>query len=382
MLKRTLCVILVIILLSPVVYAQGRPSVSAKGAVLMEAGSGEVLYAVNPDAKLPMASTTKIMTALLVLEKAEEENIHVTVTKEMVAVEGTSMGLLPGDIISLTELAAGMLLASGNDAANTGAIAMAGSLDKFAELMNEKAQELGMKNSHFVTPSGLDADEHYSTARDMAILTRAALNNEKFREIAALKSKRVELDNNRVLSVSNHNKLLSRYEGCTGVKTGFTKKSGRCLVSSAVRNGVTMIAVTLSASDDWNAHESMLDYGFSQMMSHNGTAEMSATYTLPIVGGMMDTVAVRPTKFDGAILKKGSDSEFEYCIHLPRFLYAPVMKNQVVGEIVCLLDGQEVGRLDLLTVEDCPYVETEKKPGFFERLFGIFTSETEKSGGT
>ena len=370
MLKKTMCLMLVIFFLSPVAHAAGQPGVTAKGAILIEADSGDVLYAQNPDARLPMASTTKIMTALLVLEKAQEENIHVTVTKEMVAVEGTSMGLLPGDSLSLTDLATGMLLASGNDAANTGALAVAGTLEEFARLMNKKAAELGMKNSHFVTPSGLDADGHYSTARDMAILAQTALKNQKFAEIAALKSKRIEMENNRILSVYNHNKLLSVYEGATGVKTGFTKKSGRCLVSSAQRNGVTMIAVTLSGADDWNAHMSMLNFGFSRIMRHNGTVELSASYVVPLVGGTEEGITVRPTKFDGALLKKGSTSKLEYFIHLPKFVYAPVTKDQVIGEIICMLDGQEVGRLDLLALEDSIYKEVEKQKGFFSRLFG------------
>ena len=379
MLKKAFYFSLVILLMSPCfpglsVCAEGRPNVSAKGAILMAADSGEILYEQNPDLQLPMASTTKIMTALLALERAEEGNTVVRVTKTMVAVEGTSMGLLPDDRLTLADLAAGMLLASGNDAANAAAIALAGSVEGFSEKMNQKAGELGMVNSHFVTPSGLDAESHYSTARDMATLTRAALQDYRFAEICGLRSRKIELKNDRVLSVYNHNKLLHMYEGCIGVKTGFTKKSGRCLVSAAQRNGVTLIAVTLSAADDWNAHMSLFDYGFSRMMSHNGTAEMAEAYRVPLVGGAEEEIRVLPTKFSGALLKKGSRADFTYEVQLPRFVYAPLEEDQVVGQVVCKLNGEEVDRLDLLSAAEYAYRETgnaeKKKTGFFARLFG------------
>ena len=379
MLKKAFIFFLVILLIlpslpGPSADAAGRPGITARGAILVAADSGEVLYEQNPDLRLPMASTTKIMTALLALEKAREENRVVRVTETMVAVEGTSMGLLPDDRITLVDLAAGMLLASGNDAANTAAISIAGSVEAFSEEMNRKARELGMKNSHFVTPSGLDAEAHYSTARDMATLTREALRDYRFAEICGMKSRKIRMESNRTLSVYNHNKLLRMYEGCIGVKTGFTKKSGRCLASAAERNGVTLIAVTLNAADDWNAHMSLFDYGFSRMMRHNGTAEMANLYRVPLVGGTAEEIRVFPTKFGGTLLKKGSAADFTYEVQLPRFVYAPLEEGRVVGEVVCKLNGNEVGRLDLLSAEDYAYKEEEnageKKPGFFARLFG------------
>ena len=379
MLKKAFIFLLAILLISPCfpvpsADAAGRPGITARGAILVAADSGEVLYEQNPDLRLPMASTTKIMTALLALEEAREENRVVRVTETMVAVEGTSMGLLPDDRITLVDLAAGMLLASGNDAANTAAISIAGSVEAFSEEMNRKARELGMKNSHFVTPSGLDAEAHYSTARDMATLTREALRDYRFAEICGMKSRKIRMESNRTLSVYNHNKLLRMYEGCIGVKTGFTKKSGRCLASAAERNGVTLIAVTLNAADDWNAHMSLFDYGFSRMMRHNGTAEMANLYRVPLVGGTAEEIRVFPTKFGGTLLKKGSAADFTYEVQLPRFVYAPLEEGRVVGEVVCKLNGNEVGRLDLLSAEDYAYKEEEnageKKPGFFARLFG------------
>ncbi|HQD73306.1 MAG TPA: serine hydrolase, partial [Clostridiales bacterium] len=204
-------------------------SISAKAAVLMCADTGEVLFSLNKDLRLPMASTTKIMTALIALEDPSPMR-EIKVTKEMVAVEGTSMGLLPDDTISLYTLAAGMLLESGNDAANVTAYAIAGGLNEFAKLMNKKAKELGLKNTNFVTPSGLDADKHYSTAYDLALLGAAAIKNPLFKEICSQKSMKVEFGNPPYPRwLYNHNRLLSSYEGTIGIKTGYTKKSGRCL---------------------------------------------------------------------------------------------------------------------------------------------------------
>lgn len=240
--------------------------VSAKSAILINADDGRILYAKNENERRPMASTTKIMTALITLETAAVNNKVVTITDKMVRVEGSSMGLRPGDKLSLRALAEGMLLVSGNDAANSAAIAISGSDQAFAVLMNKRAKELNMTNTHFVTPSGLDDENHYTTAKDLAILAAAAMHNPDFAEIASQKVMAVQFVNpDQTRKLKNHNKLLSMYDGCIGVKTGFTKKSGRCLVSSAQRNGVNLIAVTLNDPDDWKDHQKLLDYGFSKI---------------------------------------------------------------------------------------------------------------------
>ena len=232
------------------------PSVSAKSAILINADTGAVLYAKNEKERLPMASTTKIMTALIALETAALDDRCVTITDEMVRVEGSSMGLQAGDQLSLTSLAAGMLVVSGNDAANSVAIAISGSKEDFAEKMNRRAKDIGMNDTHFVTPSGLDDEAHYSTAYDMALLATIALANPDFAEIVKEKKYTIPyISPEQSRRFSNHNRLLSMYEGCIGVKTGFTKKSGRCLVSAAERDGIRLVAVTLNAPDDWNDHQ-------------------------------------------------------------------------------------------------------------------------------
>ncbi|MBQ4100232.1 MAG: D-alanyl-D-alanine carboxypeptidase, partial [Oscillospiraceae bacterium] len=215
-----------------VVFEFRAVGVSANSAVLIEMQTGKVLYEKNAHQKLSMASTTKIMTALLTLE-SQNLDTYFTVNPKVIQVEGTSMGLLEGDQVTLRALAYGMLLASGNDAANSAAVAVGGSIDAFVAMMNERAKLLGMKNTSFKTPSGLDDDGHYSTAYDMALLASAALSNPDFVEICSKETAKIKYGNppyDRWLK--NHNKLLTGYDGTISVKTGFTKKSGRCLVSA------------------------------------------------------------------------------------------------------------------------------------------------------
>ena len=275
--------------LCPVARAAG-PEVSAQSAVVLTADTGTVLFEKDGHTPRPVASTTKIMTALLALEAAQEQGDPlVDITQEMVAVEGSSMGLQAGDSISLTGLAAGMLLASGNDAANAAALYLDGSLESFAARMNQRAAALGMEDTHFVTPSGLDGEDaqgmaHLSTAYDMALLARAALENQAFRQLCSSPSLAVEFaEPVKRVTYTNHNKLLTQYQGCVGVKTGFTKEAGRCLVSAAERDGALLIAVTLNAPNDWEDHTALLDYGFSQVEPYQ-LAGGDVRLTVPVVG--------------------------------------------------------------------------------------------------
>ena len=223
----------------------------------MDVDSGRVLYEQNADAKMLIASTTKIMTALVALEQGELDEI-VTVSREAAWTEGSSMYLKEGEELTLETLLYGLLLCSGNDAAVAIAEHIAGSEAGFARLMNEKAEELGMTGSSFANPNGLDHEDHYSTARDMARLACAAVDNETLVRIASTKS--VTIGGR---TMSNHNKLLNLVEGCIGLKTGYTQAAGRTLVSCAERNGQRLVAVTLQDGNDWADHESLLEYGFS-----------------------------------------------------------------------------------------------------------------------
>lgn len=322
------------------------PGVSAKAAILIETSSGKILMEKNAYERLPMASTTKIMTALLLAERGSLDETLVT-TREMVTVEGSSMGLRAGDTVSYHDLLYGMLLASGNDAANTTAIALGGSLTGFARMMNDKAAELGLTSTHFVTPSGLDDPDHYTTAYDLARLAAYAMENPDFKAAASSKTATLCYGNPPYKrTLANHNKLLSRYEGAIGVKTGFTKKSGRCLVSGAERDGARLIAVTLNAPDDWNDHENLFNFGFSQL--ENVELDVSLPIdSIPVAGGSADRVKLQVIPQSLSLLK-GEAQRLERRIYLPAFLYSPVEAGQTVGRIDYLLDSKTVASAEIL----------------------------------
>lgn len=315
--------------------------ISAKSAILMAADSGEILFARDARTPRPMASTTKIMTALLMLEEiGRSGDPVVTITEEMLRTEGSSMGLRAGDSLRLSELCAGLLLSSGNDAANAAAIFLCGSMEAFAEKMNERAAQLGMKDSFFVTPSGLDEEGHCASAYDMALLTRAAMKLPAFREIVACQSRRVQFLN-PVKSVlyENHNKLLGDYEGCIGVKTGYTDLAGRCLVSAARRDGVELIAVTLYDPDDWRDHAALLDYGFS-LLSCVQLGEV-ALPRIPVVGSSAESLGLFCGEM-GLCLPKAQAEKLTYRVYLPRFVYGPLAAGTTVGRVRWELDGAPV----------------------------------------
>ena len=234
-------------------------AVSAKCAIVVDGQTGRVLYEKNADQQSLIASTTKIMTALIICEQCNVLD-RMAIPKEAVGIEGSSMYLREGEVLTIQELLYGMMLHSGNDAAVALAIYCGGTVEGFAELMNDKAHRLGMRDTHFVNPNGLDAPGHYSTARDMAILASYAMENPIFSRTVSTKTVTV---GERYLR--NHNKLLWQVDGADGVKTGFTKAAGRILVSSASRQGRRIIAVTMNAPDDWNDHKTLLNQGFADL---------------------------------------------------------------------------------------------------------------------
>ncbi|WP_197046605.1 D-alanyl-D-alanine carboxypeptidase family protein [Oceanobacillus salinisoli] len=251
-------IILTAHLLSPST-GQAAPSVSAKNAVLIEQSTGRVLFEKNAHNPESIASITKIMTAIIAIESGKM-NEKATVSRNAIYTEGSSIYLEQGERMTIEDLVYGLMLRSGNDAAVAIAEHIGGSVGGFAFLMNEKAKWLGMTNTHFDNPHGLDSDNHYSSAYDMAMLMRYAMENETFREITGTTSYKSD---DRTYSWQNKNKLLTQfYEYCTGGKTGYTKKTGRTLVSSASKDGMDLIAVTLDAPDDWQDHMAMFNWGF------------------------------------------------------------------------------------------------------------------------
>lgn len=343
------------------VKAVGKPEVSAKSAVLISADTGEIVYSVNCDEKLPMASTTKIMTTMLCLESG---NLYeeFEVDSDAIMVEGSSMGLQKGDIVTKYALCCGMLLPSGNDAANATAVKLAGSLENFAVMMNDKAKELGLSRTWFVTPSGLEGEGHGSSAYDMAILAREALKNDIFREICSSSSMKVEFGNPPYTRwLKNTNKLLTMYDGVYGVKTGFTDEAGRCLVSACERDGVDLICVTLNDRNDWNDHMAMYDYGFETV--GNIQPDIPEDLSVNIAGAETDRLSLTVGDVPVEITALSADrSDFEYQVISAPFVYAPVKAGEEVAQLSITYNGREVRRIPLYAENDAPVQMIKKAP--------------------
>ena len=297
-------------------------STSATSAILMDVDSGRVLYAQNENKKMLIASTTKIMTALVALENGELRGT-VKVTAEAANTEGSSMYLKAGEMLTLETLLYGLMLSSGNDAAVAVAQGVAGSTDKFVKLMNQKAKALGMSGTSFANPNGLDDEKHYSTARDMAVLACAAMNNEAFARIVSTRSVTV---GGRTLA--NHNKLLSYVDGCIGL------------------NGQRLVAVTLQDGNDWADHAALYDYGFSQYPAHRAMTIGETVGTLAVTGGVSAAIPVVAAESFSWPLAQGEELEVRF--ELPESVKAPVTAGTKVGHAVFTLGGKETGRVELL----------------------------------
>ncbi len=320
---------------SVLVVSAQEVSVSARSAILFDPQTNEILFEKNAHEQLAIASTTKIMTGLICAQHiSENSDEFVNVTDEMVLVEGSSMGLKSGDKVLLSDLLAGLLLSSGNDAANAIAIHLSGSMDEFLKLMNEKAASIGMENSNFETPSGLDGSMHYSTAYDMALLTKEAVKNELFLNFFGMQNYTVEYnDGTSILSLENHNKLLSSYEHCIGGKTGYTSKAGRCLVTLSRQYDYDLICVTLDAGDDWNDHTKLFDMGFVGLTPTHFSKEF---YQIADVSGAYFTVQI----FESVRASKNNET-IERKIFLPRFIYsASYERGETIGSVVYYRDGE------------------------------------------
>ena len=350
------------------VYAsQNDIYVSASSAVLYCVNTGEFIYEKNAQTQTPMASTTKIMTTLLALEQSAISNDIVTITKDMYA-EGSSMYLEQGNQLRLSDLAVGMMTVSGNDASNAVALTIGKTFENFAEMMNKKAKLIGMQNTNFVTPSGLDDENHYSTACDMAMLMSYAMNNNAFAKITSKKSIKVNFINpqDKVITYENHNKLLSLYKYCNGGKTGYTTTAGRCLVSSANKNGVKFIAVTLDAPNDWDDHIKMYDYGFSKFTSVKFD-DTAYNVKLSVVGGEKANISIGAYTPTQVVTKKENEGKVTRSVELEKFIYAPIEMGQVVGKVTYTIDGEIVATNDLVANETVEYKEIERS--FLENIF-------------
>ena len=342
-------------------------STHAASAILMDAESGRVLYEYDAHHPRLIASTTKLLTALVAVEQAEDLDEVVCIKGEWLGSEGSSIYLKAGEEITLRGLLYGLLLQSGNDAAMAIACHIAGGEAEFAALMNQKAAELGMKDSSFANPSGLNDDAHYSTAYDMALLAQACLRNETVSEICATRSVTVG-----TRTFVNHNKLLYRYEGCVGMKTGFTEKAGRTLVSAATRNGQTLICVTLNDGDDWNDHAKLMDYGFETFPRQVLCREGEVLGSVAVEGSLIPTMSVVTKEEVGYPLARGEGPTME--IELVRSASAPISPGVQLGEARWRLDGEVVASVPLVSSGSAG-LDVREPLGFWERVRALFGKE-------
>ena len=347
------------------------PPLSAKSAVLLDASTNSIICQKDAHTKRAMASTTKIMTALVAAELCELDRV-VSVNESAVGVEGSSVYLYEGERLTMYELLCAMLLESANDAAAAIAFEVGGSIEGFCNLMNKKAVDLGLSSTHFTNPHGLYDEEHYTTAYELALIASAALENEEIRNIVSTKKMTIGTDGGTQRVLYNHNKMLSTYDGAIGLKTGFTKKSGRCLVSAAERDGLTLVAVTIDAPDDWNDHKKLLDLGFDNLSSLFLCKKGSIATTFSVIGGREESVSLAYASSLSLTLPKDKAAEIKCRIEsYTRYLFAPIPYGQAVGRAVFYLDGEIVASTELVT---CTAVERrDKSHRLFEWFKNLFT---------
>ena len=337
------------------------PATSAQAMALYEPESGTFLAEKNADERRPMASTTKIMTALVVLETLPLDGV-ISVPPEAVGTEGSSIYLYMGEKVTIRTLLYALMLSSANDAAAALAVAAGGSIEGFAAMMNAKAAALGLADTHFCNPHGLHDAEHYTTARDLARLAGAALANETFAGIVSTRRYTAPQEGTGATRLFlNHNRLLRTYRGAIGVKTGYTKAAGRCLVGAAEREGLTLIAVTLSDPNDWRDHAALFDWGFSE---YAGFIAAPAPVSLPVIGGTAGEVTLIP---NGSLrLTLPADhAKITETVEAPRFLFGGFEAGEVKGKVVYRMDGVKIGEVPLVTETG---IAKEPPLGFFARL--------------
>jgi len=355
----------------PIHKGRADISISGKSAILINAENGDVYYEKNADQRLGMASTTKLMTAIVALELCHPDTV-ITIPQEAVGVEGSSVYLVRGERLTLKELLYALLLSSANDAAVAIAVGTAGSVDGFVDKMNCVARDMGLTQTNFVNPHGLFDDNHYTTAHELAKIARAALENELISEIVRSLKATIPhdgIEGKRLLV--NHNRLLKGYDGAIGMKTGFTKKTGRCLVSAAKRNGLTLIVVTLDAPDDWRDHAALLDYGFDSYERIIFYSAGELTYSYPLSDGEKDTVALTNAEPLILTVRRGA-RELDITVEAPaRFIVGETKKGERFGSVTVMADGISVS--SPLVISENINGRTKAQKGFFERIFTFFS---------
>lgn len=324
---------------------------TAKSAVVMDAATGTILYDRNMNDRHFPASTTKMMTLIIALENGNLDDI-VTVGSDAEGTDGSTLWLKAGDKIPLGELLTGMMMHSGNDATIAVADHIAGSVPEFVKMMNDKAEVIGAKDTHFVNPNGLPDDNHYTTAHDLALIAAYGYGIPGFADIVGRQEASYDWVQDPDKKLRNENQMLWLYRGANGVKTGYTEKAGRCLVSGAKRDGVQLVAVVLDSYYMWNDSIALLDYGFSQIEPQPLVKKGDTVKNVSVSGAVESEIPVIAAEDLTAAIKKGDDAKIETKVELPSSLEAPIQKGDVVGKVTCYYNGQPGGSVDLLAGQD------------------------------
>lgn len=339
-----------------------RPKTNSRRYIVYDRISKSMIIGKNEDVKSSMASTTKIMTTIVILEKADL-NEKVTVSAKAGGTGGSRLGLKRGDKASVRDLLYGLMLRSGNDAAVALAEHVGGSVKEFAELMNEKASELGLTNTHFVTPHGLDDANHYTTALELAKLTDYAMDNETFAKIVGTKSTTIYI-NNQPRQINNTNELLGVLNGVVGVKTGFTNNAGRCLVTETKRNNMDIITIVLGADtkkDRTKDSVNLIEYTFSKYKMYNLEEQIIEEFNkwkninekrILIIKGKQSNPKLALGAIEKAIIPICDNDKIEYSINALTEAKAPVEQWNVMGTLTVKLNGKILENIDIVNVNE------------------------------
>lgn len=342
------------------------PDIPSESAVVIDQRTDRILYAKNIDEEKAMASTTKIMTAIVAIENGDLDDI-VTISENAAGIEGSSIYLEEGEQLTLEELLYGLMLRSGNDAAYAiGEHIGGGNIENFIDMMNRKAKEVNANNTHFTNPHGLDHEKHYTTARDLAKITSNAMENETFKKIVSTKKITISWPNhewNR--SLQNKNKMLWNYNGGNGVKTGYTSKAGKCLVSSALQNDMQLISVVLKANDIWKESSDILDYSFEKYNPYTIVKKDDYLRSISVENGGKDRIKTYSSKDIIIPVSEGELDELDVRIDLPRKIEAPVIKEQIIGKLEIFIHGEKIDSTDIYVKEN---IEHKSSKNMFKKF--------------
>lgn len=356
---KTALILFTIILFTSTISHGIEPDIGAQSAILMDSISGRVLYSINSQERLPMASTTKIMTALVAIENGDMEDV-VNIKRDWIGVEGSSIYLYDNEKITKKDLLYGLMLRSGNDAAIALANYIGGDISTFVEMMNMRSKEIGALNTNFINPHGLEDENHYTTAYDLALITKNALKLSEFREIVSTKTWVANRDKNNYFY--NKNKTIWQYDGGDGVKIGYTKKAGRCLVSSATRKGMQLIAIVLNDGDWFKDCYKLLDYGFDNYNPYIVYDKAQFVKKLKVEKGNKDYVPIITEDVCMLPLKEEEKKKIKVVVQLPDELEAPIIKGAKIGRIEIYLNGEMINTTNLITKYEV------KKINIFQKL--------------